>query len=137
MSETLTEQWKNGTLKEGWYYLSIVPSKKCIDYFFGQDFERYNEWAIEEVLAPVPSYDHFVELVTKCHRLEKQLDIATKALREYSNENSWVDCKTVDDDFEYIERKCAWYTYGYETAQKALKEIDLVGTSVYLAKEEK
>ncbi len=62
MSETLTEKWKNGTLKEGWYYLSIVPNKKCIDYFIGQDFERYNEWAIEEVLAPVPSYEEWEEL---------------------------------------------------------------------------
>lgn len=88
--QDLTEKWKNGELKEGWYYLSIVPSKKCIDYFIGQDFERYNEWAIEEVLAPVPDYNHFVdltekanqfsqmvkkvdELVTKCHRLEELL----------------------------------------------------------------
>lgn len=143
MNKELTEQWKNGTLEEGWYYLSIVPSKKCIDYYYGKDFERYNEWAITKVLAPVPTYDEWVkegiwytekshnelkkensELVTKCHRLEKQLAIATKALRDYADESSWVDCKTIDDDFEYIERKCAWYIDGYETAQKALKEIE-------------
>lgn len=91
MSKELTEQWKNGELKEGWYYLSIVPSKKCIDYYYGKDFERYNEWAITKVLSPVPTYDQFVELTEKAKQfsqmvkkvddLQKQLDIATKALR--------------------------------------------------------
>lgn len=61
--------------------------------------------------------------------LQNKLDIAVKALKEYADESSWVDCKTVDDDFEYIARKCAWYIDVYGTAQKALKEINLVGTS--------
>ena len=61
MTKTLTEQWKSGELKEGWYYLSITPNKKCIDYYYGKDFERYNEWAITKVLAPVPSYKEFFE----------------------------------------------------------------------------
>ena len=102
--QDLTEQWKNGELKEGWYYLSIIPNKKCIDYFTGQDFERYNEWAIEEVLVPVPTYEEleelqesndglsklmfkslmnrFVKADEERERLEEQLNIAKKALKE-------------------------------------------------------
>lgn len=71
-TETLTEQWKNGELKEGWYYLSITPNKKCIDYYYGKDFERYNEWAIEEVLTPVLSYKEYNELLEKFKELADQ-----------------------------------------------------------------
>lgn len=98
----------------------------------------------EQPCVPVQEYldsgyeikrlQNLLEMSEKEHyKTLQQLAIATKALREYADENSWVDCKTVDDDFEYIERKCAWYTDGYEPAQKALKDIDLVGTSMSLA----
>ena len=71
MTEIFTEQWKSGTLREGWYYLSIIPNKKCIDYFTGQDFERYNEWAIEEVLTFIPSYEELEELRESSDGLSK------------------------------------------------------------------
>ena len=124
MSKELTEQWKNGEIKEGFYYLSIVPSKKCIDYYYGEDFVRYNEWAIEEVLAPVPTYDHFVELtekanqfsqmVKKVEKLEKQLDIATKALKK-------IDPKNIPFKDFHHRGAVLW-----DIARKALKEMEEV-----------
>lgn len=140
MSKELTEQWKNGTLKEGWYYLSIVPSKKCIDYYYGKDFERYNEWAITKVIAPVPTYDEWrkegiwytekshKELLKKVERLEKQLNIATKALEDYADKENWSTA-TTEINTDYFKYECSMYgleNNGFEDAQKALKEIDEV-----------
>lgn len=56
--------------------------------------------------------------MTKEELLQKKLDIAVKALKEYeiTETHDWIDSRII--------------------AQKALKEIDLVGTYVSLAKEE-
>ncbi|MBO7712276.1 MAG: hypothetical protein J6S85_02160 [Methanobrevibacter sp.] len=61
--------------------------------------------------------------IAECERLQKQLDIAVKALEEYADEKSWFlndwedreDCVFNGTNF-YMEG-------GFEIAQKALKEI--------------
>lgn len=50
---------------------------------------------------------------------EKKLDIVVKALKEYENKQNW-DKKGIS----FMK-----YNKGYILAKKALKEIDLVGTS--------
>lgn len=75
---SLTEQWKNGELESGWYYIECVDEPHHwidIDFYrndcyedkgFCKGFFDRNDWrGIDEVLAPVPSYDHFVELTEK------------------------------------------------------------------------
>jgi hypothetical protein len=57
--------------------------------------------------------------------MQKKLNIATSALRFYSDTTTWECC---------YKCQCA-YVDGM-VAQQALKEIDLVGTSMSLAKEE-
>lgn len=73
----------------------------------------------------------YLELVTKCHRLEKQLDVATKALNLYADKGNWCNCLSWDGFMEDNEVVCdgQFGENGFEPAQKALKEIDLVGTS--------
>lgn len=67
----------------------------------------------------------------------QQLSIATKALREYANEENWRTATTIinTDYFEFEYSMYGLKDSGFEEAQKALKEIDLVGTSVSLTKE--
>ena len=111
MTKTLTEQWREGTLQEGWYYTIITgftdKEKMMIDYFIPElnHFEIKPTRCIKEVLAPVPSYDEYNELVQKIHILneqntkqynelceeikknnilEKKLEIATKSLKGIS-----------------------------------------------------
>lgn len=89
--ETLTEQWKNGELEEDFYY---VKNKSYlgveidyypvlhggIKYWSGCDDED-----IEEVLAPVPFYDQFVELTEKANQfsqLVKKVDELTTRCRQ-------------------------------------------------------
>lgn len=67
--------------------------------------------------------DVLIEAISKAERLQKQLDIAVKALEEYADEKSWFlndwedreDCVFNGTNF-YMEG-------GFEIAQKALKEI--------------
>ena len=69
MTKTLTEQWREGTLKSGNYYTV------CYKGWSGETFpcnlyysERIGFDAnVKEVLAPVPSYDEY-------KRLQEQLD---------------------------------------------------------------
>ena len=65
------------------------------------------------------------ELLEKIEKLGRQLDIATNALKEYSLTKNWFVEGFVYYDVDAFEDE--------ELAQKALKEIDFVGTS---AKEE-
>ena len=105
MTKTLTEQWRNGTLPENWYYIHLESKWGNIDYitinYCDEDgvFEEYPDEDIKEVLAPVPSYDEYNELATKCSQLEedvkilkKKLEIATKALEYYTLEDAYVSC---------------------------------------------
>lgn len=66
----LTEQWKKGELPSGWYYVELkegtfVDGKKSIilDYLFEftNDFQRH-PYLVEQVLAPVPSYEEWKAL---------------------------------------------------------------------------
>ena len=76
MTKTLTEQWKDLALPDGYYYIRVFPhllGKEiivpcyCSDGYCG-DY-KYNE--LKEVLAPVPSYEEYKELVSKTDKLEK------------------------------------------------------------------
>lgn len=80
MKKTLTKQWKNGKLPIGEYYIKTkrwgcdgrwhYNRKEDIDYFDG-DWRFYQDYSVKEVLAAVPSYDEYCELVKKTHTLEK------------------------------------------------------------------
>lgn len=68
MTKTLTEQWKNGELPEGYYYIRSANNKECIDINDNWKFKssldcgtRLFHKEVKEVLAPVPSYDEWQE----------------------------------------------------------------------------
>ena len=77
MTKTLTEQWRDGTLPDGKYYIKLEPNfteRYDIGYSEGGDFVLYNIEDIEEVLAPVPSYKEYNKLrklPLKCFQLEE------------------------------------------------------------------
>lgn len=90
MSKELTEQWKNGTLYGGWYFLefengSILPVYYC---GFTREFEFGWNWKISKVLSPA-SYSQFVELTEKVKELEKRLKEANEMLRWAEAKVAW------------------------------------------------
>ena len=55
--------------------------------------------------------------------LEKKLEVAVQALKEYADENNWYDglsCK-----FYAIIERGLFSSYGFSLAQQALKEMNL------------
>jgi hypothetical protein len=76
--KTLTEQWRDGKLF-GFHYVKEPKEKpeihnvSCMDYLL-------DEYGVE-VLAHVPSYDEYVELLKKLDKLKKQLDKAELVLK--------------------------------------------------------
>lgn len=86
--KSLTEQWRDGTLPLGTYYILNINGDEEIDRSVAVG-ELWNNTDLKEVLAHVPSYDEWQaeldsnnELLTVQKRLEKRLEIATKALKD-------------------------------------------------------
>ena len=103
MTKTLTEQWREGTLPEGYYYTKGAFDDDIYISHFDYEFEEDKRLPVEEVLAPVPSYDHFSQLVKKIESLQERLNECEEALVE-----AYDDC--YDEGFEpdlakeYLER---------------------------------
>lgn len=74
MSKELTEQFWNGTLPAGDYYLKHTDGRILIYWFNGVEFRFIYNVFIKEVLAPVPTYDHFVGLTKKVEELEWRIE---------------------------------------------------------------
>lgn len=58
----LTEKWKKGELPEEWYYIKLIPDFEYTDdivFYTGECFHFYSGEDIEQVLAPVPSYEEW------------------------------------------------------------------------------
>ena len=68
MTKTLTEQWREGTLPLGTYYIVNKKGYEEIDKSIAIG-ELWNNTDLKEVLAPVPSYDEY-------KKLKEQLEIA-------------------------------------------------------------
>ena len=103
MTKTYTEQYKNKELS-GWYYVKTKDGSINHWLLFTDTIEFEKD--IEEVLGPVPDYmdckgliydsinladarKRIDELVSKTDKLEKKLEIATKALKEYAYIKDW------------------------------------------------
>lgn len=119
MTKTLTEQWREGKLPDGNYYFKLKDGtilsgcQAITDGVFRCEYMDFHK-RVKEVLAPVPSYEEYKELVSKTDELvqkihilneqntkqynelceeikknnilEKQLAIATKALEDILND---------------------------------------------------
>lgn len=119
MTKTLTEQWREGTLDEGWYYVvsGLDDEIRMLyfegDYFLDTDVPLDNN-EIKKVLSAVPTYDEWQshekcadmlidvnkkweKTIKERKRLEKQLEIATKALEKYEEieTHDWIDSQVV------------------------------------------
>lgn len=140
MTKKLTEQWREGTLPEGDYYIKGAFDDDIYISHLDYEIEEDKRLPVEEVLAPVPSYDEYKELTQRVGRLEldnevledvvqecnkrglenkklqEQLKIATKALKEYNNRLNW-DIRGVS----FMK-----YNKGFTIARKALKEMEVV-----------
>ena len=111
MTKTLTEQWRDGELPKGLYYTHSSNGRKGFSIHTcskSHMFSPYDKMAhqTEEVLAPVPNYNEYKELVTKTEQLEKKLEIAKNALEHMAKFPTY------------------YHDYTGDAAKKALKEME-------------
>ena len=91
---TLTEQWKKGELKAGWYYVLLFSNEEYITFIDGNWVvdDRLIGADIKEVLAPVPSYEEWQELqeykriVTSYNMKPIDYDIACETVNKLLDE---------------------------------------------------
>lgn len=57
----LTDKWKKGKIPEAWYYVKDIHNKESLDRYFKEtdNFEYLEDWEVDEVLAPVPSFEQW------------------------------------------------------------------------------
>ena len=104
MTKTLTEQWREGTLPEDCYYIltkngHIRKDRTCFySHTDEQCFCFTSNKDIQEVLAPVPSYDKWKQMIdgdkATIHHLKKILPMI-----EY-NKVAYDYLKQVIEDME-------------------------------------
>lgn len=56
----LTEQWKNGRLPAGAYYVLLITGEIFPDSYNPYGYFEQFESIVKKVIAPVPSYDEWV-----------------------------------------------------------------------------
>lgn len=84
----LTEQWKKGKLPEGKYWVkyehwtdTVEMLDYCVGMFLDIDVPIDND-RIEQILAPVPSYEEWKDLKSKLQLKETAYDFDTARLAE-------------------------------------------------------
>lgn len=97
MTKTLTEQYKFGEIKTGYYWCKIWGDDNLVIKWLVGDNEMHQSNLIEEVIAPVHSYDAWKQAKENLDKngtwytersyklIEKKLDIAVNALEWYSD----------------------------------------------------
>ena len=83
----LTEQWKKGELESGWYYVNFYSVGAVMQEYlpehngFGYDEKNL----IQEVLAPVPSYEEWQNMLKKIELNKQAAQKAKKMLSDWFN----------------------------------------------------
>lgn len=81
-TNNLTEQWEKGELESGLFYIKVKNNdkpivaeydKKTCFYTFRSIVRDLNKGDVGEVLAPVPSYEEWIELGNKYDSLQEQI----------------------------------------------------------------
>ena len=91
---TLTDKWRNGELEQGYYYTRYTPSvgKPFVEIELRSyliDLAKIRDADTVEVLAPVPSYDEYLESESHCavySIANKSLEKENQQLRELLEE---------------------------------------------------
>lgn len=63
MSKELTEQWRDGTLPQGWYYVKLPEEIIIANIYQLKQLDLVNDADEIEVIAPVPGYKEYNELL--------------------------------------------------------------------------
>ena len=106
--KSLTRQWQEGKLKEGYYYTLLDTDSKMIEINYCWDdgcFQDYCDNMIDKVLAPVPDYKLFKCLLDDSRELDRAYDREIKKLDDLKQKDEVINNlqKMVEDE---CSRRC-------------------------------
>lgn len=67
---SLTDDWKAGKLKCGYFFLRLLNDDITVGFFDGISFSCCHDFGIREIIASC-DYDHFVELTEKAKKYDR------------------------------------------------------------------
>lgn len=125
MSKELTEQWRDGKLNGRFYVDHTVPGFDGIYKINGMP-GKFEYESINEVLAPVPSYDEWKDARdwelyadSRMKRLEKQLAIAVEALETIENKSDkFDDSWSIQEQLDFIKAEAQSKLHQIEELEK-------------------
>ena len=104
-NEQLTEQWKKGELPEGFYYVSD-GAEITIDYYLCDYWERHFDSDVTEVLAPVPSYDEWIQKCEVVKNLLERNETLVKNGKQRCHENTKLKEEVSRESYKVSEAYC-------------------------------
>lgn len=112
MTKTLTEQWKYGELELGTYWIIGSDGVEYIDFLLDQsDFNMITD--VKEVLAPVPSYDEYQDLIQQNVNQESAIETYIERIHELEEQipnGRWFTEKSHNEllrRIKYLEERLA------------------------------
>ena len=99
MTKTLTEQWREGTLKGGIYYLLLRDETTVTDktvYIVGEKQLRWHYSSfdfVKKVLDAVPSYEEYNALIQQNVNQESAIETYIERIHELEKQVKMVEVK--------------------------------------------
>ena len=129
-SQTLTEQWKRGKLETGEEYWVILTDESYLlspgvpvraFYSYDCEFEGYLDNDIEEILAPVPSYEQWQSL----NELLDSMNDTNKALAHRLNicKELLKECKQRFEAYKRVKPCREYMIYDLEYLTTKIDEV--------------
>lgn len=112
MTKTLTEQYKFGEIKTGYYWCKIWGEDDLAIKWLVEDNEIHQPNLIEEVLAPVPTYAEFMDLMSNIEYIDKYRELVSKTEHLYG--------------FDFEATPTFYNREGYKTKHDYNKEQEIV-----------
>ena len=118
-SEQLTEQWKDGKLSAGWYWVKGIKAEGIYAYTAEYLNNMYRPRNGEIIIEQVPSYEEWKE------KLEENAQLK-ELLKEYKNQlseikNAYIDLTTQDEYGSYYIDEAKLFV---EIIGKTIKDFD-------------
>ena len=121
---SLTEQWKRGELEDGHYYVKD-DDLFVAEFFCGSFMVEEQIITINEVIAPVPTYEELQEQQATIDNLREIIRKKDEALEYYAKRNhlDFEEPNEPNQFFNYFDdgNDCEVWIEGGEKAQQALK----------------
>lgn len=112
MSKELTEQWLNGTLPAGCYYVLSTEDDTPV----ACDIDTVCDFMIRDIIAPVPDYEKVKEMSQRIERLEFDNEVLEMA----HNEGKEINAELVSKN-EQLEKQLDLYKRAIERTDRIEK----------------